>query len=101
MFDEANASGLLLNNLMINPKHMISLDSEAIIEDQPLYQPNPQQLELISQEDVKSIKAAMKHKEISIHLKEFIQELRDEINNWSNQGYQNTDKITNYMGQLA
>ena len=43
----------------------------------------------------------MKHKEISIHLKEFIQDLRDEINNWSNQGYQNTDKITNYMGQLA
>lgn len=27
MFDEANASGMLMNNLLIKPNHMLSLDS--------------------------------------------------------------------------
>lgn len=33
MFDEANAKGMLLNNLLVHPNHMIALDSNSAGSD--------------------------------------------------------------------
>lgn len=40
MFDEANASGLLVNNLQITKSSMIILESDLNFENDIPYQPN-------------------------------------------------------------
>ncbi|CDW91431.1 UNKNOWN [Stylonychia lemnae] len=102
MFDEANASGLLLNNLHINREVMVSLDAQAPLDqNQRQMNQNIYHRRLVNAAK-DSFKEAFKEQEMSMGLRDFILDLKDEINKQVRLNYQSENsRICKYVHMLA
>lgn len=79
MFDEANASGLLVNNLQIQRNNIITLDSDSFIQDENFPKKDQLYTKQLPYQVVKSIRESLEQREISQDLKSFIMDLKDNI----------------------
>ena len=113
MFDEASATGMLLNNLLIHPNHMISLDSSGaeLVRQEAKLLPCTQSKHYKEFLDHRSLyRAANERREVCAKLSEFLDEIKRERNNNnpeerknmappSSAGYPETDDLISDMNE--